>query len=82
MIAIDYVKEQGWSKVWIECDSLLTLLAFPQEVIVPRKLRSQWCVCTKFCCNIQITLSHIYLERNVCADKLVKHTLFKIDLYI
>jgi len=68
-IAIEIAFARGWSKVWFEMDSYLTLLNFfNKEYIPPWKLRRRWEKSLQFLSSMEVRASHIYREGNVPAD--------------
>lgn len=70
MIAIEVAHKKGWHKIWLECDSMLVVMAFNSPNLVPWQLRNIWRNCLLLFSHMQFIDSHIYREGNTCADKL------------
>nr|ABN09155.1 Polynucleotidyl transferase, Ribonuclease H fold [Medicago truncatula] len=69
MRTIEIAKQRGYSRLWIETDSKLAVLAFKSSNLIPWKIRNRWDNCMEYISNIAFLITHIYREGNVCADK-------------
>lgn len=78
MITIETVVVRGWTKHWIERDSMLVIKAFKTSYVIHCKLRNRWLNCINMAHSMSFTLSHIYCEDNFCADKLTSHDSFTL----
>lgn len=70
MLAIEFARLKGWSKLWLECDSKLVVSAFTNPSSVLWRLQNRWNNCLLITANMQFLVSHIFREGNTCADKL------------
>jgi hypothetical protein len=71
MITLLRIKQRkGYTSLWLETDTQLVWLALKSFVSVPWTLRNRWLNCLVFVGNINLNLSHVYRERNACADGL------------
>jgi ribonuclease HI len=70
MRAIEIAADNGWRNVWLETDSSLVVLAFRKASLVPWKIRNRWNNCMHSITTMNFLISHIYRERNGCADTL------------
>lgn len=78
MITIETVVVRGWTKHWIERDSMLVIKAFKTSNVIHCKLRNRWLNCINMAHSMSFTLSHVYCEDNFCADKLTSHDSFTL----
>lgn len=62
--------QQGWHKLWIECDSKLVVAAFKSIKLVPWHIRNRWRDGLTYISKMQFQVSHIFREANTSADKL------------
>ena len=60
----------GLTNVWLECDSALVCDTFTARTNVPWMLRNQWNTYLNYCGKIKFRVTHIFPEKNACADKL------------
>jgi len=68
LIAMVYAASHSWYSLWIECDFTSAVQAFMNADIIPFRLRNRWHNC--FQRGTRTLCSHLYRERNCCADKL------------
>jgi ribonuclease HI len=73
IISIEQAHQRGWSQVWVESDSQVSIQATKDKSIVPWDIRNRWLNC--FSLNMQMLFSHTFREGNSCADKLASHDL-------
>ena len=59
----------GLTNVWLEYDYVLICVAFIARKNVPWMLWNRWNTCLNYCGNIRFWVTHIFRERNACADK-------------
>jgi len=67
---MEEAQKMGLTNVWLECDSSLVCDAFTRTN-VPWMLQNQWNTCVNYCGKIKFMFTHIFLEENECADKLI-----------
>ncbi|KHN06866.1 hypothetical protein glysoja_037610, partial [Glycine soja] len=61
--ALEIIKEKGWCKVWLECDSELVIKALENYFVVPWCLRRRWMNCFFLFLKIYLYFFvHIYRE--------------------
>lgn len=65
---IELASDKGWNKLWIKSDCLLATQAFSNDNLIPWHLRTCWNTCKKLTLSMTFTISHVYRERNMCAD--------------
>jgi len=70
ILAIEITHSKNWNHIWLETDSMLLMLAFKNNHMVPWSIRNRWSNCMKVTRNMNFLVSHIYREDNVCADAL------------
>jgi ribonuclease HI len=68
ILAMETALQKGFNHLWLETDSQLVCLALKSSSCVPWSLRNRWNNCIAFVRNINFIFSHIYRERNSCAD--------------
>lgn len=73
MYAIKIACKKGWTRLWLETDSLLVVQAFKSMEVVPWRLQNKWINCLHLSKQLTLQVTHIYRECNVCADKLACH---------
>lgn len=73
MIVIELVHSKGWKHIWLECESMLVIVAFKSSKIVPWSLRNRSNHCLSLCKSMQFIFTHIFREGNCCADKLASY---------
>jgi len=71
MRAVETAFHRNWTNLWLESDSMLLVMAFSNNDIVPWHLRTKWLKCKKLLFNMHFVLSHIFREGNQCVDSLV-----------
>jgi ribonuclease HI len=70
MNAIKIASKKSWSRLWLEIDSKLVILAFKTFSIFPWHLRNRWMNCMKITKDMEIFISHIFREDDHCAGKI------------
>ena len=70
ILAIEPAWSKGFRRIWLECDSSLLCQAFSLFNLIPWSLRGRWRKCIKIYKEIEFKVSHIFRERNHCANKL------------
>ncbi|XP_019431828.1 PREDICTED: uncharacterized protein LOC109338930 [Lupinus angustifolius] len=73
ILAIQTAFSKGWHLVWLECDSSWVVEIFRGSMAVPWKLSNLMLKCRNTMLAMQIKISHIYREGNICADKLANY---------
>ena len=68
---MEEAQKMGFTNVWLECDYALVCAAFTVRTNVPWMLRNRWNTCLNYCGTIRFRVTHIFHERNACADKLI-----------
>lgn len=69
ILAVKIAFSMGWTRIWFEMDSALTLMNFfKPDYILPWKLRRRWERCLSMLERMEFQASHIYREGNVPAD--------------
>lgn len=68
--AIEIAASRNWTHLWLELDSTLVVNAFKNKSMVPWHLRNRWLNCRCLIRNMNFLVSHIFRERNQCADTL------------
>ncbi|OVA10859.1 Ribonuclease H domain [Macleaya cordata] len=72
LCALEITLDQGWDKIWLECDSLLVVMAFEGKFNVLWKLQNRWSNCVVRLLKVNFRFSHIFHEGNQYADILSK----------
>ena len=70
MQAIEIAHNKALSQLWLETNSMLVIQAFNSISIVPWRVRNRWDNCMLLAGNMNLLVTHIFRERNCCADKL------------
>lgn len=70
MRTLEMAQQRNYKYLWLETDSMISVLAFKNKEIVPWHIRNRWFNCLKYIESINFMVSHIYREGNVCADRL------------
>jgi len=70
MRAIEIAHQRNWTNFWLETDSMLVVVAFANDTIVPWNLCNRWCNCKKLTLSMNFVISHIFREGNQCVDSL------------
>jgi ribonuclease HI len=68
--AIEIASQHNWSNLWLELDSALVVLAFKKNTLIPWALRNRWFNVQLLMRNMNVIVTHIYREKNECADYL------------
>jgi ribonuclease HI len=68
--ALELASQNNWTNLWIETDSALLVLAFKSSSMIPWSLRNRWNNALLKSKNMNLLVTHIYREGNVCADRL------------
>ncbi|KAL8474915.1 hypothetical protein ACS0TY_031359 [Phlomoides rotata] len=77
--AIEIAQENGWTTVWMECDSTYVVQIFrAPEPNIPWRHLAHWHKIRRITRNMQLVVSHIYRECNATADRLTRE---KVDLF-
>ncbi|OVA19771.1 Reverse transcriptase zinc-binding domain [Macleaya cordata] len=69
--ALEIALDQLWVQIWLECDSLLVVMALEEKFKVPWRIINRWDSCIDRLSRIQFRF-YIYREDNQCADVLSK----------
>lgn len=72
--AMEIAINRGWTKLWLETDSLLMTKALSNCSLVPWMFRSRWISCIHPS-HFNLVITHIYKEGNTCADFLANFAL-------
>ncbi|KAF9601412.1 hypothetical protein IFM89_019685 [Coptis chinensis] len=64
--SVEIALSNGWKNIWVESDAAAAVTAFKSDSS-PWQLKTRWKECIKRSDNI--TLSHIWREANLVADK-------------
>lgn len=68
--AIETAYHRNWINFWLESDSMLVVMAFSNDSIVPWHLRNKWFNCKRLLTGMNFMVSHIFREGNQHADSL------------
>jgi ribonuclease HI len=68
--SIELAHNRNWINLWLESDSSLVVQAFTSASLLPWELSNRWLNCTKITRNMNFVVSHVYRERNQCANRL------------
>ena len=68
--AIDIVIQKGWRVLWMQKDSLITMKALSNSSLVNWKLMNRRNNVLKSIKGGKFRFSHIFRERNRCANRL------------
>lgn len=72
LIAIEQVWKRNWKKLWLETDSTLVVKAFKDHSIILWSIRTSWLNCVHITNSMELLVSHIFREGNVCAISLAR----------
>ncbi|RHN52685.1 putative ribonuclease H-like domain-containing protein [Medicago truncatula] len=73
MIAIEKALEMHMNNIWVECDSLIVVKAFHQDVVVPWRMHNRWFNYKILARQMECICSHTPREGNMVADVLAKN---------
>jgi len=68
--ALEETQKLRLTNVWLECDSALVCATFTARTNVLLMFRNRWNTCLDYCAKIRFMVTHIFREKNACADKL------------
>jgi len=60
MRAIDMTFQRNWINFWLELDSILVVMAFSNDSIVPWHIRNIWFNCKRLLTGTNFMVSHIF----------------------
>ena len=68
--AMEEAQKMGLTNVWLECDSVLVCAVFIARTNISWVLRNRCNIYLNYCGKVRFMVTHIFRERNACADKL------------
>ncbi|OVA20858.1 Ribonuclease H domain [Macleaya cordata] len=69
ILTIAITWSNGWTNLWLQCDSSMVMQAFANSKIIPWHLRNLWLNCKTRLLEMNFRVSHIFREGNCAADK-------------
>ncbi|XP_019455063.1 PREDICTED: uncharacterized protein LOC109356182 [Lupinus angustifolius] len=70
IMVVSIAHAKGWRSIWLECDSKVVVDIFQGSKLVPWRLSNLMNKCRHLLNSMQFMVSHIFIQGNVCANKL------------